>query len=409
MTRPKHPPMSQWTIADDCLFVGGMPLSRLAQRAGRTPFYAYDRQLITDRVTSLRNRLPAVIRIHFAVKANPMPALVCHMARLVDGMDVASSGELKISLDSGMTPANISFAGPGKTASELSQAVAAGALVNIESSREIELLARASAECGIPARVGVRINPDFELKVGGMRMGGGAKQFGIDVERVPDILRQIARAGLLFEGFHVFAGSQILNATALCDAQRQTVDLVLRLSDAVPAPIRTLNIGGGFGIPYFPGERPLEIAPISETLRELHERIVSRLPEASLVLELGRYLVGEAGIYVAKVIERKISRGQVFLITDGGMHQHLAASGNLGQIVRKNFPVAVANRVSGGNREIASVVGPLCTPLDVLADRAELSEAHEGDLIVVFQSGAYGLSASPVAFLSHPGPLEMFV
>jgi len=343
------------------------------------------------------------------MKANPMPALVCHFARLVDGIDVASALELKTALDAGMDPRNISFAGPGKRREELVRAVAAGVLLNIESFREAHELAAISAETGLAARVAVRVNPDFELKSSGMKMSGGPKQFGVDAERVPELLSEIGRLRLAFEGFHVFAGSQNLKAEAICEAQQRSVELVLRLAAAAPSAVKVVNIGGGFGIPYFPGDEPLDLAPIADNLGAVLQRIESALPEAEVVLELGRYLVGEAGIYVCRVIDRKISRGQVFLVVDGGMHHHLAASGNFGQVVRKNYPVVVGNRVRGERRENASVVGPLCTPLDLLADRMEMAEAHPGDLIVVFQSGAYGPSASPQAFLSHPRVEEVLV
>ncbi len=406
---PRHAAMSGWPIVDDCLVVGGIPLTRLARRVGRTPFYAYDRALIDRRIAALRELFPRAVKLHYAIKANPMPALVCHVARSVDGLDVASAGELRIALDSGMAPAEISFAGPGKSAAELAQAVAAGVLLNIESPREIGILAELADVTGVRARVAVRVNPDFELKSSGMRMGGGPKQFGVDVEAVPQLLGEIARHGLAFEGFHIFSGSQNLRAEAICEAQDKALDLALRLSGSAPAPVRTVNIGGGFGIPYFPGDEPLDLAPIGRTLHALSERAASSFPGAHLVVELGRYIVGEAGIYVCRVVDRKISRGQVFLVTDGGLHHHLAASGNFGQIIRKNYPVAIGNRVRGTTRESASVVGPLCTPLDLLADRMEPAEAQPGDLVVVFQSGAYGLTASPTAFLGHPPPEETLV
>lgn len=409
MREPRHIPLRGWSVVDDCLVVGGMPITRLAARVGRTPFYAYDRGLVTERVALLRGHLPSGIKVHYAMKANPMPALVEHLARRVDGLDVASGGELRVALDAGANPHDISFAGPGKSESELAQAVSAGILLNVESLREIELLAELSRRMSTPARVAVRVNPDFELKLSGMRMGGGPKQFGIDAEAVPQALEMIGRLGLAFEGFHIFSGSQNLKAQAICESQQKTVELAIRLSEGAPRPVRVLNIGGGFGIPYFPGDEPLDLVPIGVNLRDVAARAKAALPDAQLVLELGRYLVGEAGIYVCRVIDRKISRGQVFLVTDGGLHHHLAASGNFGQVIRKNYPVAIGNKVQGSRRETVSVVGPLCTPLDLLGDRMELAEAHPGDLVVVFQSGAYGATASPQGFLSHPPALEVLV
>lgn len=406
--RPVHALQTLFPVADGCLLVGGIPLPRLAQRVGATPFYAYDRALLDARVAHVRAHLPPEIALHFSMKANPMPALVQHMAGLVDGIDVASAGELKVALDTGMAPEHLSFAGPGKRDAELLQAVAAGACVHAESEREVRALARIQAETGIAPRLVLRINPDFELKGSGMRMGGGAKQFGIDAEDAPRVLALAAELGLEVLGFHIFSGSQSLKAEAIVQAQAQTIELALRLAAASPHPVRILNLGGGFGIPYFPGEQALDLAPIGEALAAALPRVRAALPQAQLSIELGRYLVGEAGVYVARVIDRKVSRGQVFLVTDGGLHHHLAASGNFGQVIRKNYPVAIGNRMHAA-KEIVSVVGPLCTPLDLLAERMELPQAEVGDLVVVFQSGAYGRSASPGAFLGHPEVVEVLV
>lgn len=406
---PVHAPMNQFATAAGQLLVGGITLQHLAARVGQTPFYAYDRQLLRSRVAELRAVLPKTIKLHYAMKANPMPALVGVMADLVDGIDVASGGELKVALDAGADPAEISFAGPGKRSGELAQAVAARVLVNIESFREVRELALISDELGLPARVAVRVNPDFELKGSGMKMGGGPKQFGVDAEQVPELLAEVGRAGLAFEGFHLFAGSQNLRAESICEAQQKSYELALRLAAEAPSPVRFLNLGGGFGIPYFPGEQRLDLAPIGENLDRLAQRAGRDMPEASLVIELGRFLVGEAGIYVASVVDRKISRGQIYLVIDGGLNHHLSASGNFGQVIRKNYPVAIGNRMAQGQRETASVVGPLCTPLDLLADRMELAVAQSGDLVVIYQSGAYGASASPQSFLGHPALVEVLV
>lgn len=406
---PVHAPMDQFAVTNGELEVGNVPLTRLAARVGQTPFYAYDRALVRTRVAELRRVLPAGVKLHYAVKANPLPALVGLMASLVDGMDVASSGELKLALDAGSNPADVSFAGPGKRDAELLQAVASGVLVNVESLREVSVLERISMELGRPARVAVRINPDFELKGSGMKMGGGSKPFGVDVEQVPGLLGGVARAGLAFEGFHVFAGSQNLRSDAICEAQRKSFELVESLSRYAPRPVQFINLGGGFGIPYFPGEQRLDLTPIGHNLSQLSEKARSALPEATLVIELGRYLVGEAGIYVTRIVDRKTSRDQVYLVCDGGLNHHLAASGNFGQILRKNYPVTIGNKANESQTEIASVVGPLCTPLDILADRMTLPVAQVGDLAVVFQSGAYGASASPQSFLGHPACIEVLV
>lgn len=407
--KPAHTPMDQFPSAGCELLVGGIPLERLVDRVGQTPFYAYDRELLTRRVAELRAALPASIKLHYAMKANPMPAVVSHMARLVDGIDVASGGELRVALDSGADPHEISFAGPGKRHGELRQAVAAGILINIESFREVAELAAIRQATGLPARVAVRVNPDFELKGSGMKMGGGPKQFGVDAEQVPELLAEIGKAGLAFEGFHLFAGSQNLRPEAIVEAQRKCFELALRLAESAPAPVKFLNLGGGFGIPYFPGEQHLDLSSIGANLAAIAAEAGEKMPHAQIVIELGRYLVGEAGIYVTKVLDRKVSRGHVFLVVDGGLHHHLSASGNFGQVIRKNYPVAIGNRMDQPAAEAVSVVGPLCTPLDLLADKMNLAHAEPGDLVVIFQSGAYGATASPRGFLSQPDLLEVLV
>ncbi len=409
MLKPVHAPQTQFPIHDGCLLVGGIALTRLAQRVGSTPFYAYDRVLLSARVAQLRAALPPEMCLHYSIKANPMPALVQHMAGLVDGFDVASGRELRCALDTGLVPEHISFAGPGKTDAELAQAIAAQVLIHIESVSELERLDRLATVTGYLPRVVVRVNPDFELKSSGMKMAGGARQFGIDAELVPEVLRWIGSLNLDFYGLQIFCGSQNLKSAAIVEAQTQTFQLAIELAQHAPRALRFLNIGGGFGIPYFPGELPLDLDPITRNLQHWMPLITAALPQARVVLELGRYLVGEAGIYVAKVIDRKESRGQTFIVTDGGMHHHLAASGNLGQVIRKNYPVAVGNKMNAAEREFSSVVGPLCTPLDLLADQMELAKAQTGDLIVVFQSGAYGLTASPVDFLGHARAVEILV
>lgn len=401
--------MRGFEVTEGQLCVGSVPLQRLAQRAGQTPFYAYDRGLIQRRVAEVRAVLPVGVQLHYAIKANPMPALLSCLAPLVDGMDVASGRELSAALDAGCAPAHISFAGPGKREGELRQAVAAGVLLHIESFREVELLARLSAEMQLPARVAVRVNPDFELRGAGMRMGGGAQVFGVDLEQVPALLARIAQAGLQFEGFHVYAGSQVLKAELLADLIERSLDMLLTLQAELPGPVRQVNLGGGWGIPYFPSEQPLDLAPVRAALLAAQQRLHAQWPQAHLVVELGRFLVGEAGIYVARVLERKVSRGEVFLVTDGGLHHHLAATGNFGQVLRRNYPVALGNRLAESTVEQVSVVGPLCTPLDVLAHKVTLPMASEGDLVVIFQSGAYGATASPQAFLGHPPCVEMLV
>ena len=407
--KPVHAPLVQFPVVDDALTIGGQTLALLAAQVGRTPFYAYDREAMSRRVRELRETLPEGVSIHYAMKANPMPAVVDHMATRVDGLDVASLGELRVALDSGTPAAEISFAGPGKGDDELRGAIAAGITLNLESAGELERALRIGEAMGATPRLAVRVNPDFELKSSGMKMSGGPKPFGIDAEQVPAVLRRIGESGAHFRVLHIFSGSQNLRPDSLVEAQDATFELAYRLAEHAPGPLEMLNIGGGFGIPYFPGEQRLDLAPVADNLARRLVECRERLGGVEVVIELGRYLVAEAGVYVCRVVDRKVSRGVTYLVTDGGLHHHLAASGNFGQVIRKNYPVVTAHRVHGGARETVSVVGPLCTPLDILGDRVELGHAEVGDLVAVLQSGAYGYSASPHLFLGHPAPLQILV
>lgn len=392
------------------LVVGGVPLRRLADRVGSTPFFAYDRSLLDRRLDELRAALPGRLQLGYAVKANPMPAVVQHVARRVDWLDVASAHEMQVALDTGTATARVSFAGPGKTTTELVQAVAAGVLVEVESVGELDRLVLAGERVGVRPRAALRVNPDFAVRGSGMRMGGGPQQFGIDAEEVPGVLSDAADRDVDLLGFHVFAGSQNLSADLLVTAHTHTVELLLRLADKATQPVTYLNLGGGIGIPYFEKDEPVDLARVGAHLADLlSAEVAPALPDADVVLELGRYVVGECGVYVSRVVDVKRSRGQRYVVVDGGLHHHLAATGNFGQVIRRNYPLVVGDRLDPGAREPAHVVGCLCTPLDLLGSDVELPEVEVDDLVVVFQSGAYGATASPADFLGHPPAREVLV
>lgn len=409
MAEPR-PPIGSFAHRDGRLLVGGVPVDRLAQRVGATPFFAYDREKLTGRVADLREALPEQVSLSYAVKANPMPAVVQHLSGLVDSFDVASALEMRTALDTPVPPKRVSFAGPGKNQGELRQAIAAGVTIELESPGEADRVVSLAEELGITPRVAIRVNPDFEVKGSGMRLGGGPQQFGVDSEQVPGLLEFIHSTGAEFVGFHVFAGSQNLQAEVVAEAQRRTVDLVLKLAASSPVPVEYVNLGGGFGIPYFDADSPLDLDVIGANLGHLVEgSIAPHLPDARITLELGRYIVGECGIYVSRVVDRKHSRGKTYLVLDGGLHHQLAASGNFGQVIRRNYPIAVGNRMGEPATETVDVVGCLCTPLDLLGRDVAFPRADVDDLIVIFQAGAYGLTASPTAFLSHPAPAEVMI
>ena len=386
---------------------GGRRVTEIAGEVGSTPFYAYDRSRMAARVAELRVAMPADLSLHYAMKANPMPEVVNYMVGLVDGLDVASAGELRVALATGVDPKDVSFAGPGKRDEELRFAVDSDITVNLESEGEMRRLARIAENVGKCPAVAIRVNPPFELKTSGMKMGGRPSQFGVDAERVPAMLQELGRLGLDFRGFHVFSGAQNLRAETIVESMHKAVALVIEFAAQMDLDVDFVNLGGGLGIPYFPKEQSIELPVVAEAAHSAVATLQSALGEVEVIMELGRYLVGEAGIYVTRVVDVKESRGHRFAICDGGLHHHLAASGNFGQVIRKNYPIAAVTLTD--EQEQISVVGPLCTPLDLLGDRVTISRLHPESLIAVLQSGAYGRSASPERFLSHPSCLELLV
>lgn len=380
------------------LAIGGRTVEELLTSS---PVFVYDAAVMRSRVARFRAAFPG-IDLHYAVKANPFASLLAAMAPLVDGFDVASAGELARVATLGKA---VSFAGPGKTDAELDAAIAAGVTINLESENETDRALAVADRLGTTPRLAVRVNPEFELRGSGMRMGGRASPFGVDAERVPALVKRILAAGAEWRGFHIFAGSQALDPAAIMDSQAHTLDLAVRLAEAAGATPPLVNLGGGFGIPYFPGEQVLDVETIGAALTPR----LGVLPGTRFAIELGRWLVGEAGVYLTRIVDRKESRGEIFLVCDGGLNHQLAATGNLGTVVRRNYPVAVATADPTRPRETVSVVGPLCTPLDRLADQVELPVAGPGDVIAVFMAGAYGLTASPWEFLGHSRPVEILV
>ena len=407
--KPLGPVPPGYGSIDGVLAIAGRPVSAWAQEAGSTPLFLYSADLIRARVAALRAAMPARLALHYAVKANPFGPVLELFAGLVDGFDIASGGELAMVRAAGVEPARVSFAGPAKRDAELDAAIAAGVTLNCESEAEVRRALVSGERVGARPRLAIRVNPDFDIRGSGMKMGGGAKPFGLDVERVPALAREIAASGAEWRGFHIFAGSQALDAEAIAATQALTVALAARLARESGLAVPHCNLGGGLGIPYFPGDKPVDLALVGDRLSQTLADLPDELRETAFCIELGRYLVGEAGVYLTRIIDRKVSQGEVFLITDGGLHHQLAASGNFGTVVRRNYPVAIASRFDAAVEEEASVVGCLCTPLDRLAEKGGFPRAESGDLVAVFCAGAYGASASPSAFLGQGPAMEMLV
>lgn len=394
------------------LWIGGVPVSSLADRYG-TPLFVYDVGVLAKKWDLLRGALPPEFSICYSVKANPSQAILRYFLAQGAGLEIASAGEFRQALHAGCDPKKIIFAGPGKTEAELDFVLEHGiGEIHLESPREAARIAAIARRRGIAAPVALRVNPGGEAEGGAMRMGGRPAPFGVDEENLDEVLDLLLSSPEIdFRGIHLFAGTQILNFEILVNQYRKGIEIARRVAARLRRPLHTLDFGGGLGIPYFPHEQELDMGKLKEALGDLFGEVRSDplFSGTRFVVEPGRYLAGEAGIYVARVTDVKTSRGKKFLILDGGMHHHLAASGNLGQTIKRNYPVTVLNKFHEPPEETVDVVGPLCTPLDVLARNINLPRTDPGDLIGVFQSGAYARSASPLGFLSHPAPAEVLV
>jgi diaminopimelate decarboxylase len=394
------------------LHIGGMAVSELVAQYG-TPLYVYDSNVLQHQYSLLRKTLPQQFAISYSIKANPNPTILKFFVAQGCGLEIASGGEFQKAIAAGCPPEKIIFAGPGKKVTELELVLQQGiGEIHTESIVEIERISQIAKNLGKPVPVAVRVNPSSEARGGAMRMGGKSAPFGIDEEILDTALKRIfSDENLQFRGIHLFVGTQILDYQILLNQYRQGMAIAKKVAHQWRKPIDTLDFGGGLGIPYFPKDRELEMDKLQQGLSELIGEIDNEplLADTQFLVEPGRFLVGEAGIYIAQINDIKVSRGKKFAITDGGLHHHLAASGNFGQVIKRNYPVALLDKLDREPVETIDIVGPLCTPLDVLARSITLPQAEIGDLVGVFQSGAYALSASPLEFLSHPHPHEIWL
>ena len=393
---------------------GGIDISKIAEEYG-TPFYLYSGEMVSERIQALHEALGEGVEVSFSLKANPNLGVCQVVGRdRMAGAEIASSGELVVALAAGFDPEDIVFAGPGKTDDELRRAVEEGIFaVNVESLGEIERLAAIAESEGRSIGVGLRINPEAQLMGSGMRMGGTVGQFGMDQADLEEAVRKtLAHPRLILRGVHVYTATQVFEVEALLEHCRNIFEIALQAADHAGRPLEMIDFGGGFGVPYFEKMVEFDLEKFGRGFRELlaSYRTDPRLSGCRFIFELGRYLVGEAGVYVTRVVDVKRTRGKTFAVTDGGMNHHLTATGNMGQVFRKSYPLLNLSRAGAGpGEEGVAVAGPCCTPLDSFGNNVPLAEPEPGDLIGVFYSGAYGFSASNLGFLSHPSPAEILL
>ena len=402
---PPHFSASQ----DGQLTIGGQPVDELIAEAAGTPLFVYDNNIIGGQIAALRAAMPDGLALYYSVTANPYEPLLNFIGRYVEGFRVVSRGELEHLKRAGLAGIGMTFAGPGKRDDELEAGIEAGATISVESEGEAGRAIRAGERVGIQPKLAVRVNPPFTIDNGRLSLGARASPFGVDADRVPALVEGLLEAGVDWRGLHIFAAAQCLDDDALIDAHRAIIQCAGEIAHKLDLPLPELNLGGGFDVPCFPGEQPIDVYRMS---RALHETLCygpELLATTRLSLELGRWLVAEAGVYLTRVLDRTTSCGETFITTDGGGHHLLGATGCLLERGRGNFPIAVANRFGEQPEEQVTVTGCLATPHDVFGDEVMLPRAEVGDLIAIFCAGAYGLSASPQAWESRPAAREMMV
>jgi diaminopimelate decarboxylase len=407
--KPTGPIPSHFAAIDGHLYIGGVPVDELVEEAGGTPLFVYDNNIVGAQVARFKGAMADGIALHYSVTANPYEPLLEFLGRYVDGFRIVSGGELKLLQTAGLAGIPIDFAGPGKRDSELEAAIKADATISVESESEAARAIRAAEKVGIRPKISVRVTPPFAIEEGRVSIGSRPSPFGVDADRVPLLVRGLLEAGVDWRGLHMFGGTQCLDAEALAEVHRVTVAHAGEIADAIGEPLPELNLGSGFDIACRPGETPLDIDHVATALNRTLCEAPPMLATTNFTIELGRWLVGEAGVYLTRVLDRTESCGHTFLTTDGGGHHLIGATGSLGERGVINYPIALANRFDSPPEEVVTVTGCLCTPFDVLGDQVELPHAEEGDLIAVFCAGAYGLSASPQGWESRPLAREMLV
>ncbi len=382
-----------------------------AEKFAQNPsFYLYDGEAIAGQIEKLQRVMPKNVDLYYAMKANPHPAVLNFLTNLpyVKGVEIASTGELETALSS-YRPKHIIFTGPGKTLAQLQESIDAGIKqIHIESYLEavrIETLATES-----PVDVLMRVNAARSLEGANNQATGGPSKFGVDEEVMFEVAGKIQQLNNInLQGLHFFSGSGVLDSQHLLAHFKYVFELSRRF-EAEFGSIDIIDLGGGFGIDYSGNGKELDIEHLGRGLNALVERY--GFSDKKLILELGRYLVGDSGFYVCEIVDIKVSQSKKHIITSGGMnHQHRPRSKGINHqtfVLPRNLPRLYIEQLSVHN-EVVDICGPLCTKDDVLAKKIQIESAEVGDLVVIAQSGAYGKSAAPCNFLSHPQPPEYFI
>jgi len=375
----------------------------------KTPMYLYDGEIIKNQYAKLKGCLPEQFEIFFSMKANPLLGICQLMRSLGSRIEVASEGELHTAFAAGFPAQDIIFTSPGKTVEELSYAIDKEIYsINVESFEELEIIREIAREKSKRVNVSIRINPDYDALEAGIKMSGGATQFGVDYKQVVDGINAMAKSpDINIIGIHVYMGTQILIAENIVSIMDKIFEMALEIWEKTGINLKFLDLGGGFGIPYFVNDRQLDLEALKSGINSVWNKYGDKFRNVRIAVESGRFLMAESGRFLTKVLYCKKNKDRTFIVCDGGSNFH-ANSAFLGRHIRNNFPMTILGKENEPAFE-TNVVGPLCTPTDVIGQRVMLPEAEPGDILAVEKSGAYGLTNSPVLFLSHPQPAEILV
>jgi diaminopimelate decarboxylase len=393
----------------DELHIGNLPVGYLVEKYGE-PMYVYDAEVIENQYAKVRAAVPDEVEVFYSMKANPNASVVAALSSIVQGAEVSSLRELYVAQQAGFSPDRIIFVGPSKTEAEITEAISKQiSCLVVESEHELYLADRIASQMGRTIQVALRINPAFDAAGSKLKMGGSARQFGIDEEAVEDVIRRarsLSSARII--GIQVYLGTRILDHEVAWKNTKYVLELGRRLQEEAGLEMRFIDFGGGLGVSYFAGEHDFDIDQFGTAFREFFSGYRKVMPNTRFIMELGRYLVAESGVYVTRVQYVKMSRGQKFVLASGGLNHHQATT-SLGALVKNHFPIEVITKMSGEKTQDVTVCGPLCTPTDVLGKAVKMVDVQSGDLLGILKSGAYGLTASPIKFLSHDHPMEVMV
>ncbi|MCK5719629.1 MAG: diaminopimelate decarboxylase [Thiomargarita sp.] len=399
--------MKYFETKNNTLIIGQVDILTLVKQYG-TPLYVYDLEIIKQQYQALKTAIPESVNIFYAIKANPNPSICQFMHSLGMGAEVASAGELYVALKTGFAGKSIIYNGPGKTDEDIEYAIQNKVhIINIESLDELHRLNTIAEQQQRLVKICVRINPILSITQAKMQTGGGSQKLGVDEEQIETIIKTAVQLDWIrLLGIHIYIGSQILDEKLLLKSIENTLFIAKRLANEFDLPMRCINFGGGLGVPYEDSEPKFNVKQFGKGLAYVIEKVAQLfdLSKTQFILEPGRFLVSDAGIFLTKVINVKHSREKQYAIIDGGInHAFLPIRMN------KKYATVIANKMDLPANHSITVGGPLCTSMDVFSNEVQLPEVEAGDIIGIFNSGAYGFSASLLYFLSAPMPAEVII